>query len=63
MNTITLDIAKAIRRKRADLALTKKETYEYLGISFKTYNKVEAGGVDVKNKVYQKITQWLAKDY
>ncbi len=36
MNEITLEIAKAIRRKRADLGLTKKQVYTQLNISFKT---------------------------
>lgn len=63
MNEITNDISKAIRRKRADLGLTKKQVYIQLDISFKTYNKIEAGGFKVKNSIYQKITQWLAKDY
>ena len=63
MNEITPDIAKAIRRKRADLGITKKEVYNELKISFRTYNKIEAGGLKVKNSIYQKITQWLAKDY
>ncbi|MFK4966846.1 helix-turn-helix domain-containing protein [Lactococcus garvieae] len=63
MNEITEDIARAIRRKRADLGLTKKQVYTQLDISFRTYNKIEAGGFGVKNNIYQKITNWLAKDY
>lgn len=63
MNEITSDISRAIRRKRADLGLTKKQVYTQLKISFRTYNKIEAGEIKVKNSVYQKITQWLAKDY
>ncbi|KHE75997.1 helix-turn-helix domain-containing protein [Lactococcus lactis] len=63
MNEITLEIAKAIRRKRADLGLTKKQVYTQLDISFRTYNKIETSGSRVKRSVYQKITNWLAKDY
>ncbi|BDW50123.1 transcriptional regulator [Lactococcus formosensis] len=63
INTITEDIAKAIRRKRADLSLTKKETCKAIGISFTTYKRLEQGNYMVKNNIYQKITQWLAKDY
>ncbi|KSU27245.1 hypothetical protein GRR92_09365 [Lactococcus lactis subsp. lactis] len=63
MNEITLEIAKAIRRKRADLGLTKKQVYTQLDISFRTYNKIETSGSRVKRSVYQKITYWLAKDY
>lgn len=63
MNEITLEIAKAIRRKRADLGLTKKQVYTQLNISFRTYNKIETSGSRVKRSVYQKITNWLAKDY
>lgn len=63
MNEITLEIAKAIRRKRADLGLTKKQVYTQLDISFRTYNKIETSGSRVKRSVYQKITHWLAKDY
>lgn len=63
MNLITNDISRAVRRKRADLCLSKKEVCEVIKISFKTYNKIEAGGFEVKNNIYQKITNWLAKDY
>ncbi|KLK95249.1 hypothetical protein VN91_2465 [Lactococcus lactis subsp. lactis] len=63
MNEITLEIAKAIRRKRADLGFTKKQVYTQLNISFKTYKKIETSGSRVKRSVYQKITNWLAKDY
>ncbi len=63
MNYITTDIAKAIRRKRADLGLTKKQVYTQLNISFKTYKKIETSGSKIKSSVYQKITNWLAKDY
>lgn len=63
MNEVTIEIAKAIRRKRADLGITKKQAYTQLEISFKTYNKIEKGGFKVKKSVYQKITNWLAKDY
>ncbi|MQW23947.1 MULTISPECIES: hypothetical protein [unclassified Lactococcus] len=63
MNLITNDISKAVRRKRADLCLSKKDVCEEINISFKTYYKIEIGGLEVKNNVYQKITQWLAKDY
>jgi len=63
MNEITNDIARAVRRKRADSGLTKKEVYEQLDISSKTYNKVEQGNIFIKKNVFQKITQWLAKDY
>ena len=63
MNEITPEIAKATRRKRADLGFSKKQVYTQLEISFKTYNKIEKGNVLIKSGVYQKITQWLAKDY
>lgn len=63
INKITEDIAKAIRRKRADLSLTKLGTCKDIGISFTTYKRLEHGNYVVKNKVYQKITEWLAKDY
>ncbi|KST90306.1 hypothetical protein KF134_1906 [Lactococcus lactis subsp. lactis] len=63
MNEITPEIAKAMRRKRADLGMTKKQVYTQLEISFETYKKIEVGNSRVKNNVYQKITNWIAKGY
>ncbi|MFU2204667.1 hypothetical protein ACQTPQ_07515 [Streptococcus hyovaginalis] len=54
--------AKAIRRKQADNMLTAKATAQDIGISPITYKKVVQGGT-IKNTVYAKVMEWLAKDY
>lgn len=59
---ITQDQARAIRRKQADLHLTAKATALQIGITPHTYAKVATGG-NVKNTIYVKVMQWLAKDY
>lgn len=43
MLTITEAQAKAVRRKRADLRLTKSEAHKLIGIGEKTLRKVEEG--------------------
>lgn len=63
MCIVTNDISKAVRRKRADLGLTKKEACEQINISFKTLKKIELGSSEIKHSVYKKITNWLIKDY
>lgn len=63
MKVIDENIAKAIRRKKADLMLNESETAGDIGISADTFRKVRKGNCSVKDVVYVKITQWLAKDY
>ncbi|MGH2329290.1 hypothetical protein [Streptococcus uberis] len=58
---ITLEQARAIRRKQADLQLTAKESSSQIGISPHTYSKVATGG-NVKNTVYVKVMRWLTED-
>ena len=62
MITITATQAKAIRRKQADNMLTNQEVAKQIGINPITYRKVIQGG-EVKNSIYQKVMEWLAKDY
>lgn len=59
---ITVDQAKAIRRKQADLQMTTKQVSQEIGIHPATYRKIRAGQ-KVRPTVYQKAMEWLAKDY
>lgn len=59
---ITDTQAKAVRRKQADNMLTSKAAAQAIGISPITYKKVVQGGT-IKNTVYVKVMEWLAKDY
>ncbi|WP_445080909.1 hypothetical protein [Lactococcus sp. KTH0-1S] len=63
MLTITEAQAKAVRRKRADLRLTKSEAHKLIGIGEKTLRKVEEGNYKTKLTVYTKVMEWLAEDY
>ena len=63
MQRITENQAKAIRRKRADLQLTKKEACNAIGIGSLTLNNIEKGDYMTKNSIYAKVMEWLAKDY
>ncbi|AYG01982.1 XRE family transcriptional regulator [Lactococcus allomyrinae] len=60
---MTSEIAKAIRRKAADLQLSQKEVCKEIGITPKTYSRLKVGGYHVRDTVYIKVTQWLVKDY
>ncbi|MGX7047808.1 helix-turn-helix domain-containing protein [Pseudolactococcus piscium] len=55
--------AKAIRRKRADLGLTKKLACREIGIGYVTLNNIERGDYMTKPSIYVKVMEWLAKDY
>lgn len=59
---ITENQAKAVRRKQADNMLTSKSAAQEIGINPITYKKVVQGG-EVKNSIYAKVMEWLAKDY
>lgn len=59
---ITSTQAKAIRRKQADKLLTNKDAAQEIGITPVTYRKAVKGG-EVKNGIYAKVMEWLAKDY
>lgn len=63
MLKITEEQAKAIRRKRADLALSKKEACKMMRIGSLTLNNIERGNYMAKPTTYAKIMEWLAKDY
>ena len=63
MQLVTTEIAKAIRRKRADLQLSKFDACEEIGITPLTLRRIENGNYEVKNTVFEKLTNWLAKDY
>ena len=57
------DHARKVRRKRADLRLTKKATAEKLGIKPQTLTKVEQGNYDAPKRIYQSVMEWLVEDY
>lgn len=59
---ITLDHARKVRRKRADLMLTKKATAERLGIKPQTLTKVEQGNYDAPRRIYESVMNWLVED-
>ncbi|MCK1234993.1 hypothetical protein GKS24_07690 [Streptococcus uberis] len=59
---ITDNQAKAVRRKQADLMLNAKDAAAEIGITQVTYRKVSKGG-EVKNTIYAKVMEWLAKGY
>ena len=62
---LTSEIKTALRKKRGALNLTKGETAEALGISRLTYGRLESPtrSEKVHLSTYERITQWLAKDY
>ncbi|MQW23272.1 MULTISPECIES: transcriptional regulator [unclassified Lactococcus] len=62
---LTKEIKEALRKKRATLNLSKSDTAELLGINRLTYGQLENPDYNhrVQQSTYQKITQWLAKDY
>ena len=60
---LTEDHARKVRRKRADLRLTKKATAEKLGIKPQTLTKVEQGDYDAPKRIYQSVMEWLVEDY
>ena len=60
---LTEDHARKVRRKRADLRLTKKATAEKLGIKPQTLTKVELGNYDAPKRIYQSVMEWLVEDY
>lgn len=59
---ITESQARAVRRKQADNMLTAKKAAAEIGITHVTYSKVTKGG-EVKNTIYAKVMEWLAKGY
>ncbi|MDV2632206.1 hypothetical protein RZO31_04855 [Lactococcus lactis] len=63
MKEITKEIARAIRRKKADLMLSETKTAKSIGITSDTLRKMREGECFVKDTVYVKVTQWLAEDY
>ena len=65
MLKITQEQAKAVRRKRADLQMTKSAACKDIGIGSngRTLRNIEQGDVDVKPSIYVKVMEWLAKDY
>ncbi|MDT2859679.1 DNA-binding protein [Lactococcus lactis] len=63
MQKITKEQARAIRRKRADLRLTKKEACKDIGIGALTLNNLERGDYMTKPTIYAKVMEWLAEDY
>ncbi|MDN5012751.1 hypothetical protein PCY71_10320 [Streptococcus sp. SN3] len=59
---ISKEEARAFRRKQADRQLTSQQASQEIGINPITYKKLTTGG-EVRNIIYKKAMQWLAKDY
>ncbi|HFI0507656.1 TPA: helix-turn-helix domain-containing protein [Streptococcus suis] len=59
---LTEDHARKVRRKRADLMLTKKATAERLGIKPQTLTKVERGNYEAPRRIYESVINWLLED-
>ena len=62
---LTQEIKTALRKKRGILDLTKGEAADQLGINRLTYGRLEspARNEKVRQSTYERITEWLAKDY
>ncbi|RWR44507.1 hypothetical protein [Lactococcus lactis] len=62
---LTSEIKTALRKKRGVLNLTKGEAADKLGINRLTYGRLESPtrNEKVHKGTYEKITNWLAKDY
>lgn len=60
---INPETATALRVKRAKLGLTKRDTAKIIGVSIVTYSRLEAGGWKAQREIYQKVVDWLVKDY
>ena len=62
---LTSEIKTALRKKRGVLNLTKGEEADQLGINRLTYGRLESPtrNEKVRQSTYERITEWLAKDY
>ena len=62
---LTPEIKTALRKKRGVLNLTKGEAADQLGINRLTYGRLESPtrNEKVRQSTYERITEWLAKDY
>lgn len=62
---LTSEIKTALRKKRGMLNLTKGEAADRLGINRLTYGRLESPtrNEKVRQSTYERITEWLAKDY
>ena len=62
---LTKEIKTALRKKRGVLNLTKSEVAGQIGISRLTYGRLESPTRNerVHQRTYERITEWLAKDY
>ncbi|MBD5853885.1 transcriptional regulator [Lactococcus lactis] len=62
---LTSEIKTALRKKRGVMNLTKGEAADKLGINRLTYGRLESPtrNEKVRQSTYERITEWLAKDY
>ena len=62
---LTQEIKPALRKKRGILDLTKGEAADRLGINRLTYGRLESPtrNEKVRQSTYERITEWIAKDY
>ena len=55
--------SQRLRYKRSDLDITRKKLCAILKIGTHTLKKLESGECKIKQSVYIKVLEWLAKDY
>ncbi|OJH46496.1 hypothetical protein [Lactococcus lactis] len=55
--------SQQLRYKRSDLNLTKLELCSYLDVDFKTLKKLESGACIIKQSIFIKALEFLAKNY
>lgn len=62
---LTPEIKTALRKKRGMLDLTKGEVADKLGINRLTYGRLESPtrNEKVRQSTYERITEWISKDY
>lgn len=62
---LTSEIKTDLRKKRGVLNLTKGEAADRLGINRLTYGRLESPtrNEKVRQSTYERITEWIAKDY
>lgn len=60
---ITETQAKAIRRKRADLQMSKSDLAKKLGVTVPTVSKIENGNYKAPKRIYASVFNWLAENY
>ncbi|GFG47760.1 hypothetical protein ScFU97_10990 [Streptococcus canis] len=60
---ITINQAKAIRRKIADKQLKQYEFAKEIGVVSRTVPKIISGNYKAPKRIYTAVMEWLAEDY